>query len=104
MYTPPFFKPDRAASLKFAEARGFGTMCAFDGHKPIASPLPFYLTYAADGTPQAAFHVARHNPLLKLADGATSWLLAVNGADAYVSPDWYVSPIRCRPGSTSRCI
>ena len=38
------------------------------------------------------FHVARHNPLIKLADGTTSWLLAVNGADAYVSPDWYVSP------------
>src|SRR3954462_15716044 len=92
MYTPPFFKQDRAASLKFADTRGFGTICAFDGHKPIASPLPFYLTYAADGTPQAAFHVARHNPLLKLADGTTSWLLAVNGPDAYVSPDWYVSP------------
>ena len=92
MYTPPFFKPDRAASLEFAETRGFGTICAFDGHKPVASPLPFYLTYAADGTPQAAFHVARHNPLLKLADGTTSWLLAVNGPDAYVSPDWYVSP------------
>ena len=92
MYTPPFFKQDRAASLKFAEARGFGTMCAFDGSKPIASPLPFYLTYAADGTPQAAFHVARHNPLLKLAGGDASWLLAVNGPDAYVSPDWYVSP------------
>ena len=92
MYTPPFFKPDRAASLKFAGERGFGTICAFDGKKPIASPLPFYLTYSADGTPQAAFHVARHNPLVKLADGATSWLLAVNGPDAYVSPDWYVSP------------
>jgi transcriptional regulator len=92
MYTPPFFKQDRAASLKFAEARGFGTICAFDGKKPIASPLPFYLTYAADGTPQAAFHVARHNPLLKLADGSAPWLLAVNGPDAYVSPDWYVSP------------
>ena len=38
------------------------------------------------------FHVARHNPLVKLADGTSSWLLAVNGADAYVSPDWYVSP------------
>lgn len=92
MYTPSFFKPDRAASLKFAGDRGFGTMCAFDGHKPVASPLPFYLTYVADGTPQAAFHVARHNPLVKLADGVTSWLLAINGPDAYVSPDWYVSP------------
>jgi transcriptional regulator len=92
MYTPPMFKPDRAASLAFVETRGFGLICAWDGAKPIASSLPFYLDYAADGTPQAAFHVARHNPLVHLADGNSAWLLAVNGADAYVSPDWYVSP------------
>ena len=92
MYTPPPFKSDRAASLAFAEARGFGLFSAWDGNKPVASSLPFYLTSANDGTPRAAFHVARHNPLVKLADGTTSWLLAVNGADAYVSPDWYVSP------------
>jgi transcriptional regulator len=92
MYTPPMFKPDRAASLAFAEARGFGTACAWDGKKPIASLLPFYLTSANDGTPQALFHLARHNPLIGLADGTTSWLLAVSGADAYVSADWYVSP------------
>jgi len=92
MYTPPMFKPDRAASLAFAEARGFGTACAWDGSKPIASPMPFYLSFAADGTPQALFHLARHNPLLKLADGTSLWLLAVNGPDAYVSADWYVSP------------
>jgi transcriptional regulator len=91
MYTPPPFKPDRAASLGFAEARGFGIACAWDGGKPIASALPFYLSYAADGTPRALFHVARHNPLVKLAHGGP-WLLAVTGADAYVSPDWYVSP------------
>ena len=92
MYTPPMFKTDRAASLAFAEARGFGTICAWDGAKPIASLLPFYLDYADDGTPRVAFHVARGNALIALADGTSSWLLAVNGADAYVSPDWYVSP------------
>ncbi|MDE5454514.1 FMN-binding negative transcriptional regulator [Bradyrhizobium sp. CSA112] len=91
MYTPPLFKSDRAASLAFAEARGFGLACAWDGKKPVASPLPFYLTSANDGTPRALFHVARHNPLVGLADGTTPWLLAVNGADTYVSPDWYVS-------------
>ena len=90
MYTPPPFKADRAASLAFAEARGFGTICAFDGKKPIASQLPFYLTYPDDGTPRVPFHVARGNPLVKLADGTSFWLLAVNGADAYVSADWYV--------------
>ena len=92
MYTPPMFKTDRAASLAFAEARGFGTVCAWHGLKPVASSLPFYLASADDGTPQAAFHVARHNPLASLADGTSSWLMAVNGADAYVSPDWYASP------------
>jgi len=92
MYTPPMFKTDRAASLAFAQARGFGTVCGWDGSRPIASSLPFYLTYADDGTPLAAFHLSRHNPLLALADGASSWLIAVNGADAYVSPDWYASP------------
>jgi transcriptional regulator len=91
MYTPPMFKPDRAASLAFAQARGFGTVCAWDGHKPIAASLPFLLSYADDGTPQAAFHVARQNRLATQADG-TYWLLAVTGADAYVSPDWYASP------------
>jgi len=92
MYTPPMFKPDRAASLGFAQARGFGTVCAWDGARPVASSLPFYLFYADDGTPHAAFHVARGNALAGLADGKSSWLLAVNGADAYISPDWYVSP------------
>ena len=91
MYTPPMFKPDRAASLAFAEARGFGTACGWDGKRPIASALPFYLEYAGDGTPLALFHVARQNPLVKLADGVRPWILAVNGADAYVTPDWYVS-------------
>ena len=92
MYTPPMFKPDRAASLGFAEARGFGTVCAWDGAKPIASSLPFCLAYADDGTPRVAFHVARHNPLAKLADEKTPWLITANGADAYVSADWYASP------------
>jgi transcriptional regulator len=92
MYTPPMFKPDRAACLAFALARGFGTVCGWDGSKPIASSLPFCLAYADDGTPQAAFHVARHNPLTQLADGKSRWLMAVTGADAYVSADWYASP------------
>jgi transcriptional regulator len=92
MYTPPLFKQDRATGLAFAQARGFGIVCAFDGKKPIASSLPFYLSHADDGTPLALFHVARQNPLTTLADGERSWLLAVNGPDAYVSADWYVSP------------
>jgi transcriptional regulator len=91
MYTPPKFQPDRAAALAFADARGFATVCAFDGGKPVASALPLYLDYASDGTPRAAFHVARGNALAALADGQSNWLIAVNGADTYVSPHWYGS-------------
>ena len=91
MYTPPLFKQDLAASLTFAEERGFGMVCAWNGARPIASSLPFYLNHADDGALQALFHVARGNPLAKFADGTTPWLLAVSGPDAYVSADWYVS-------------
>jgi transcriptional regulator len=92
MFTRPFFQPDRAASLAFAAARGFGTVCAYDGARPVASALPFCLEYSSDGTPCAAFHVARGNPLAALAHGKSNWLIAVNGADTYVSPHWYASP------------
>src|SRR3569832_875576 len=92
MYTPPMFKSDRAASLSFAEERGFGTICAWNGTRPKTSQLPFYVSHAKDGTAEALFHVARHTPLAKFADGATPWLLVGSGPDAYVSADWYVSP------------
>jgi transcriptional regulator len=92
MYTPPPFKSARAESLAFAEAQGFGLVSAWDGTRPVASQVPFYLGYADDGSPRALLHVARHNPLVHLADGTTHWLLAITGANAYVSADWYVSP------------
>ncbi len=92
MYTPPLFKTDRAAGFAFAESRGFGLACANDGGVPVASPVPFCVDYAGDGTPCLAFHLARQNPLIGLADGKSHWLMAVTGADAYVSADWYVSP------------
>jgi transcriptional regulator len=38
------------------------------------------------------FHVARGNPLAQLAEKRGTWMLAVQGADAYVSAAWYESP------------
>ena len=32
------------------------------------------------------------NALAALANGKSNWLIAVNGADTYVSPHWYASP------------
>jgi transcriptional regulator len=91
MYTPPAFKTDRAASLAFAAERGFGLVVACDGEKPLASPLPFHLSYASDGSPRVGFHVVRQNPLAALAATGGTWLISVTGAHCYVSPDWYAS-------------
>lgn len=92
MYVPPAFQVDRTTSLEFAGSHGFGLACAFDGEKPIASPLPFVIDYASDGTPRLSCHVARGNPLVACADGRTSWLVAVHGPHTYISPHWYASP------------
>jgi len=92
MYAPPSFKPDRSACLAFAATRGFGLVCAMGGRAPIASPLPFAIDYASDGTPLLSFHVARNNPLARHADSRTPWLMAVTGPGTYVSADWYASP------------
>jgi transcriptional regulator len=91
MYIPSAFKVDRATSLEFASSHGFGLACAFDGTRPIASPLPFVLEYTRDGTPRLTCHVARGNPIAACADGR-NWLIAVSGPHTYISPHWYASP------------
>jgi transcriptional regulator len=72
--------------------RGFGTVCAWRDGKPLAAAVPFECSYSSDGTPLVSFHVARQNPLVRLGDARTPWIMAANGADAYVSADWYASP------------
>jgi len=92
MYTPPAFKVHPAVALAFAAGRGFGLIVTCDGGRPVASHVPFLIEERPGKGPRVTFHVARGNPLARLADARAGWLLAVNGADAYVSPDWYVSP------------
>src|SRR6185295_17851414 len=41
--------------------------------------------------PKLEFHVARANPLGAISEKGGTWLVAVQGHDAYVSPDWYAS-------------
>lgn len=91
MTTQSAFKVHPALALAFAAARGFGLVIAADGGRSIAAMLPFHLIEADGKSPHVAFHVARGNPLAGLAAKGANWLLAVQGADAYVSADWYVS-------------
>jgi transcriptional regulator len=91
MNIPSAFKVHPALALAFAAARGFGVVVACDGGRPLAATLPFLLIEADGKSPRVAFHVARANPLAALATKGANWLLAVQGADAYVSADWYAS-------------
>jgi len=92
MYVNAHFKIHPAAALAFAAARGFGLVIAADGGKPVASPLPFLLIEKDGKTPKLQFHVARANALAQIAEKGGNWLVAVQGHDTYLSPDWYVVP------------
>ena len=91
MYTPPAFKVHPALALAFAAARGFGLIVSCDGGRPLASSVPFLIEERPGNSPRVTFHVARGNPLAQLAEKRGTWLLAVQGADAYVSAAWYAS-------------
>jgi len=90
MYAPAAFTPHHAVSVAFAAARSFGLVVACDRGRPVASLLPFRLAESEKAL-RATFHVAKANPLAALAARGGDWLIAVTGADAYVSPDWYAS-------------
>ena len=118
MYVNSHFKAHPATSLAFAGSRGFGLVIASDGGRPVASPLPFRLIEQDGKVPKLEFHVARANPLGTIAEKGGTWLVAVQGHDAYVSPDWYASaeqvptwlyetvhlsgPVRVIPGDHTR--
>lgn len=91
MYVHPAFKVHPATALAFAAARGFGTVIACDGGRPVAAHLPFRLIEQDGKVPKIEFHVARANALGAIAEKGGTWLVAVQGPDAYVSPDYYAS-------------
>jgi transcriptional regulator len=91
MYVNPHFKVHPAIALAFAAARGFGLVIACEGGRPVAAHLPFRLIETDGKVPRLEFHVARANVLGQIAEKGGTWLVAVQGYDAYVSPDWYAS-------------
>jgi len=91
MFVNAHSKVHPATSLAFAAARAFGLVVASEGGRPIASHLPFRLIEQDGRVPKLEFHVARANPLGEIAEKGGTWLVAVQGYDAYVSADWYAS-------------
>ena len=76
--------PDQA--IEFARDRAFGTLTVNGDEGPLASHVPFLLS--EDGK-IADIHLVRSNPIVRAISEPQKCLLAVNGADSYISPDWY---------------
>ncbi len=83
---PVFRSKDHNKSLDFAAARGFGTLGVNGENGPLVAHIPF--VFNADRN-RAGFHLLRSNPLSRR--GGQPALLAINGPDGYISPDWYGS-------------
>ncbi len=83
---PAFRKADDIQNIAFARSRGFGALVLNADAGPLISHIPFALT--TDGT-SADLHLVRSNPILRLLDEPQSAVIAVNGPDGYISPDWY---------------
>ncbi len=83
-------KASRERNLEFAERRGFAVLAVGGenaGQLPLVSHIPFILT---DDGATAHAHLVRSNPIAQcLRAGEGKAVLAVNGPDAYVSPDWH---------------
>ncbi len=87
MHPNPAFRTARdAQNIAFARKRGFGTLAINAAAGPLLSHIPFLLS--EDGT-YADLHLVRSNAIARLLDGPQSAVIAVNGPDGYVSPDWY---------------
>ena len=80
-------KAEDAQNIAFARDRAFGTLAINAESGPLISHIPFQ--FSADGTYLEA-HLVRSNPILRaLKDGPIDAVIAMSGADAYISPDWY---------------
>jgi transcriptional regulator len=85
---PAFRGESNDRNLRFARQRGFGLLTVGGSDGPLLSHIPFVLNEAGD---ELRAHVVRSNPIWRhLRDGGDMRaLVAISGADGYISPDWY---------------
>lgn len=84
---PSFRRVDTERALGFAASRGFGSLAVNADQGPLISHIPFHIREDADQGRVADLHLVRSNPILQHLPAAA--VIAVNGPDAYISPDWY---------------
>lgn len=89
MYIPKYYRVQDLDEVKaLLSAFPFGTLVAFDGHRPIATHMPF--EWAAVGEQLTLIgHVARGNPIWRTAPEMEEALAIFQGPHTYISSSWY---------------
>ncbi|WP_341863287.1 FMN-binding negative transcriptional regulator [Gymnodinialimonas sp. 57CJ19] len=86
---PAFRQEPTFTNVGLCRKRGFGTLCLNGDPAPMIAHVPFFLNDIGD---TAELHLVRSNPIARAVKDATPAVIAVNGPDSYVSPDWYSIP------------
>ncbi|MEM7644006.1 MAG: FMN-binding negative transcriptional regulator [Pseudomonadota bacterium] len=84
---PAFRQIPETKALDFVRTRSFGTLAVNADIGPLLSHIPFLI---ADDARTADLHLVRSNPILRHLPADA--VIAVQGPDGYVSPDWYDVP------------
>lgn len=92
MYVHSAFKIETPQAIELLRERGFGLFVVAAPDAPFGVHVPFLLEERAEGQIYAEFHVARVNPVHRHIGEGCAALLACQGPDAYISPDWYNVP------------
>jgi len=91
MYVHPAFAAPPSQGLDLLKERSFGLVIAHDGVRPHASHLPLLYKPSREGYGEVEFHVAKGNVLHKIVGDHPNVLIACQGPDSYLTPDWYAS-------------
>jgi transcriptional regulator len=84
-YVPKHFaESDRDALLAFIRERTFGTFVTIVHGEPLMAHAPVVVEEGA-----LRFHLAKANPILAAVRSGAAATAIFQGADGYISPDWY---------------
>lgn len=86
---PAFRAAEDTLNLTFARTRAFGALSINGETGPLLAHVPFLLS--EDGA-RVDLHLVRSNPIWRALENPLDAVIAVSGADGYVSPDWYETP------------
>lgn len=86
---PAFRSASDRDNLAFARDRAFGVLSVNADPAPLISHIPYRLS---DDGGTLTLHLVRSNPIVRIVSEPKQAVLAVSGADSYVSPDWYEMP------------